>query len=78
MGQTATQSPPIMAFADAEGRFVDVLIGDLQPAMLRCLHASSAAMPDVTRIPYDLDSETVRKASQTIAAAVAGTDVVRS
>jgi hypothetical protein len=67
--QTAAHSPPILAFADANGQFVDILVGDPQPAMLRCLHASSRAMPDVTRIPYDLDRETIARATQTIAAA---------
>jgi hypothetical protein len=60
-----------MAFADAGGNVVDLMVGDPRPSMLRCLHAAPAAMPDVTRIPYQLDEQTLHDARAQIAAAVA-------
>lgn len=54
--QTNQRRPPILAFADAASRIVDVFVGTPSPAMLRCLRTSPVAMPDVTHIPYEIDS----------------------
>src|SRR5687768_10426645 len=42
--RTAEQHAPVMAFADAAGRFVDVIVGDPAPPLLRCLHTAPRAM----------------------------------